>query len=381
MKVLQVVPPISASSSGTSYCVPAMCMGLIAAGADVELHTLGHLPERYNFPTFAYPVSRFPVRAAGRSPEMFAGLRSACAMADIIHTNGLWMYPNVYPDAARQGTSCRFVLQPHGTMSEWSLRRSRIKKWLFGLLGQYAALRNADMFVATAEDEYEDIRRLGYKQPVVVLPNGVDLPTFDFNAGAKNSRERRRIFFLSRIHPKKNVEMLLHCWAKLEDRFADWDLSIVGPDKDNHYADEMKELSMALGCQRVTFEGELKGESKYKFMAESECEVLPTYSENFGMVVAEALACGTPVICSHGAPWEGLSIKKCGWWVSTDEVSIESAMIEAMSMSREELVAMGLRGYEWMRQDFDWNAIGRKMKIAYEWLLGVAEKPEWVRMG
>ena len=186
------------------------------------------------------------------------------------------------------------------------------------------------------------------------------------------------MFFLSRIHPKKNVGMLIRCWAKLEDQFPNWDLSIVGPDKNNQYADEMKQLTVELGCKRVIFEGELKGDEKFRFMAESDCEVLPTHSENFGMVVAESLACGTPVICSHGAPWEGLNVEGCGWWIAAEENAFENAMSEAMRMPQDELQAMGNRGRDWMRREFDWNAIGRKMKISYEWLLSGCDKPEWV---
>ena len=250
---------------------------------------------------------------------------------------------------------------------------------MFGICCQYAALRATDMWVATAESEYEDIRRLGYRQPVCILPNGVDLPPECFCEVKMTSGERRRMFFLSRIHPKKNVEMLIRCWAKVEMPFPEWDLSIVGPDRNNPYAYEMKALAKELGCRRATFEGELNGDAKRRFISESDCMVLPTHSENFGMVVAESLACGTPAICSHGAPWKGLVDNKCGWWVPTEDAALEEAMRAAMKMPRPELLAMGARGREWMRRDFDWNAIGLKMKTAYEWLLGKCDKPEWVK--
>ena len=264
-----------------------------------------------------------------------------------------------------------------------SAERYFVAKWkkrLIGWYGQYAAMAATDMWVATSDDEYNDIRRLGYKQPIVVLPNGVELPEITFaGEGVKKRSIRRRMFFLSRIHPKKNVELLIRCWARLESKFPDWVLSVVGPDKDNEYADKMKNLACELGCCRVRFEGELNGEAKYRFMAESDCEVLPTHSENFGMVVAESLACGTPVICSHGAPWKGLRDNRCGWWVATEEAEFENAMKEAMAMPREELAEMGVRGREWMCRDFDWNAIGLKMKAAYAWICGKGDKPDWVR--
>lgn len=388
MKVIHVVPAISAESAGPSYSVPALCRGLQKAGCDVTLCFNGE--SQYiggGVEVRKFKAHRFPTLKLGRSPKMLEYLKEQCRTADIIHNNSVWMLPNIYPAWAKKGTKCKLVTQPRGTFSEWALSRSKWRKRMVGWLGQYSALRATDMWVATAESEYRDIRRLGFRQPVAILPNGVDLPVLDFGTskednGRGNLRTknvRRRMLYLSRIHPTKNVDILLRAWSKLEDEFKDWNLSIVGPDKNNTYADEMKVLAKLLCCERVTFEGELRGEAKYRFMSESDCEVLPTNSENFGMVVAESLACGTPVICSHGAPWAGLVREKCGWWVPTEEGAFEGAMREAMSMPKGKLAEMGLNGREWMRRDFDWYAIGCRMKSAYEWLVGKnAKPPDWV---
>lgn len=381
-KVIQVVPSIGAESSGPSYSVPAMCRGLQSAGCEVSLHFVGTMPKRrFRFPVFAYKAHRFPHSALGRSPEMLSALQRECNSAQIIHNNSLWMMPNIYPAIAKRGTNCKLVMQPRGTLSEYALSRSKWKKRLIGWCGQYAALRAADMWVATAESEYEDIRRAGYAQPVAILPNGIDLPTDDIvGRNVKGCGGRRRMFFLSRIHPKKNVEMLLRCWAGLEGKFPDWELSIVGPDKNNAYADNMKVLAKRLGCCHVRFEGEINGGAKYKFMAESDCEILPTHSENFGMVVAESLACGTPVICSHGAPWSGLDLNGCGWWIPTSESDFRHCMSNVMRMPREALAEMGMNGREWMARDFSWDAIGHEMALAYKWLCEGGEKPSCVRI-
>ena len=379
MKVIQVVPFLRLESSGLTASILGMCRGLQKAGCQVTLHSDGPAPKKdFDCPTFFHAVKAFPHPKFLRSPDMLKRLKEECQSAQIIHNNSLWTMPNVYPLWASRGTMCKYVLQPHGTLSAWALNNSKWKKRLFGWLFQYAAMRQADLWIATCDEEYQDIRRLGYKQPVAILPNGVDLPTVD-NVLCAIQHDRRRMYFISRIHPKKNVELLLRCWAKLEAEFADWDLSIVGPDKNNPYADEMKALVKTLGCQRVTFEGELNGEEKTRFMATSDCMVLPTHSENFGMVVAESLACKTPVICSHGAPWSGLNEHACGWWIPTDETAFEETMRQAMSLPREALAQMGERGRVWMANDFSWEGIGAKLKTAYEWLLGQGEKPECVR--
>ena len=97
------------------------------------------------------------------------------------------------------------------------------------------------------------------------------------------------------------------------------------------------------------------------------------------MTAAEALACGTPVIASQGTPWKGLADNGCGWWIPIGVEPLSSQLRESLSMDGSALLAMGERGREWMKRDFDWNAIGRKMRIAYEWLRGNGDKPEWVK--
>ena len=377
MKVVHVVPYLRLESAGPSYSVPALCKGLLDAGCDVSLCTSGGLPKKeYGFPLKDFAETFLPHPKFCRSPGLLRYLIDECKDVDIVCSNSAWTYVNVYPAWAKKRATFKLVSAPRGTMSEWAWNFHWPQKRLFGFYAQYAAFRATDMWHATVEAEYDDIRRRGYRQPVMILPNGVNLP-HDIVAGTL-ARNRRRMLYLSRIHPTKNVDILLRCWSRLEAEFPDWDLSIVGPDKDNPYADEMKHLARCLGCKRVTFEGEVRGAAKYTFMADSECEVLPTNTENFGMVVAEALACGTPVICSQGAPWQGLQTNRCGWWTPIDESAFETAMREAMTMSRDELGAMGARGREWMRRDFDWDSIGEKTKIAYEWLCGKTDRPEWV---
>ena len=377
MKVIQIVPDIYEESAGPSYSVPASARGLLHNGVDVKLFSVGKMPEwnHFEYPVLVFPRAEFPLRALARSPQMFRALKEEAQTADILHTNSIWQMPNVYPDWARRGTKCKFVIGPRGTVSKWAMQRGIWKKLIFGTLFQYPAMRRADMFVASCQEEADDIRRLGFVQPIAIVGNGIDVPA----SVPYGKASRRRMYFLSRIHPKKNVELLIRCWSKLEKEFPDWDLSIVGRDVGNDYADEMKRLSKALRCQRITFEGEIRGREKERFMAESECMVLPTHSENFGMVVAESLAWGTPVICSQGAPWAGLTANGCGWWVPAAEATFMEAMQEAMTKDRKALAEMGQNGRDWMLCEFTWDRIGAQLKAAYAWLLGQSDRPSFVQ--
>lgn len=373
MRVIQVVPDVYNESAGPAISVPATTCGLIHNGVDAELWTLGELPKRsFNCPVRVFPIDGGIFRSARPSSSMLEALKKAALEVDIIHTNSIWMFANVYQSWAVRHTNCKTVIGPRGTVSKWALSRSRLKKCIFGHIWQYPAMRAADMFVASCQEEANDLRRLGYKQPIAIVSNGVDVPRL---MPSPQKIGRRRMFFLSRIHPKKNVELLLRCWSKLEHDYPDWDLSIVGPIAGNEYAESMKKLSMELACKRVSFEGEINGSEKMRFMAESECMVFPTHSENFGMVVAESLACGTPVICSRGAPWGGLVDNDCGWWIPTDEDSFLNVIKHVMSLSRERLFIMGKNGREWMKRSFAWDGIAHDLKLAYEWLLGNGSLP------
>ena len=391
MKVIQIVPSVAAESSGPSYSVPALCQGLTSAGCEVSLHFLDDVPSQLvqvPYQVTSYPRRELGLKNLGRSPAMLADLMEVARTADIIHNNSLWMMPNVYPSwvvrrlrRKNLNPSLKLVTAPRGTLASWSLAKGKWKKRIFGALFQYPALRLTDMFHATSEKEYEEIRALGYRQPVAIVPIGMDIPEADvFNAEAQRSREaevnRKRVVFFGRLHKVKGVDRLVRAWERVAR--DGWELVIAGPDCG--MLEELKGLVAERRLPRVSFVGEINGHAKYEFLANADIYVLPSDTENFGVTVAEALASGTPVIASHGTPWQGLERERCGRWVPVGVEPLAAALKELMAISDEERIAMGARGREWIRRDFSWEGIGAQMKAAYEWLLGKGERPEWVKL-
>lgn len=379
MNVLQVVPSISAESSGPSYSVPGLCSGLCAAGCDVRLYFAGDDPHRkMDFPYYVCPMSKFPHPRLGRSPELLRLLKEACRQADVIHSNSLWMYPNVYPAWAVRDTQCKLVTAPRGALAAWSLERHKWRKRLFGVYAQYAALKATDLWHATSEKEYEEIRAAGYRRPVAIVPIGIDLPDMSSNVDVRGGERFRRLVFFGRLHRVKAVDNLVLAWEQVARQFVDWELAIAGPD--GGVRGDLEALVSGRRIPRVTFVGELKGSAKYAFLAEADLCVLPSHTENFGVTVAEALACGTPVIASEGTPWKGLVANAAGWWIPVGVAPLVEQLRNSLSRSPEELYAMGANGRDWMRSAFGWRAIGRKMRMAYEWLLSPqsVERPDWV---
>ena len=381
MRVIQTVSGIGMEASGPSYSVPGLCCGLKSVGVDVCLHARMRDEARaFPFDHVAYPYLRSRC-LPGANPLMRDGLKKACRAADILHANGLWNMPSVYPAWAVKGTKCKLVVAPRGTLAAWALQKGYWKKKIFGLWFQNQVLRRADMFHATSEKEYDEIRAQGYRQPVAIVPIGMDLPEVDINAETyrrKDAERLRKILFFGRLHKVKGVDRLLLAWEKVVK--AGWELVIAGPDCG--MLEELKRIVAERKLPRVSFVGEINGPAKYEFLAGGDVYVLPSDTENFGVTVAEALASGTPVIASQGTPWQGLERERCGRWVPLGVEPLAAALNELMVISDEARVAMGARGREWIRRDFSWKGIGAKMKTAYEWLLDSekVERPEWVRV-
>jgi glycosyltransferase involved in cell wall biosynthesis len=377
VEVLHIVPRIHAEASGPSYSVPRLCAQLAALGASVSLHALNP-PSALTFP---FPVYYYPswsvLPALGISPAMRRTLRGRALQADILHNHSLWMMPNVYPYTAVAGSKCRLVCSPRGTLSEWALNRSRWPKKIMWLCGQASVVKKAACLHATSEAEYHDIRRLGLHAPVAVVPNGIDLPEAPFSDAAF-AEQARRLLFLGRIHPKKGLDLLLPAWRRVQDAFPEWELHIVGEDN-NGYRNRVQELARSLGARRVTFSGPVYGAEKGALFSGTQLYVLPTYSENFGLTVAESLAHAVPAIVTKGAPWQGLEQHECGWWPDISVDSLAESLRAALHLSPNELHEKGRRGRAWMEREFSWPKIGQMMQETYQWVLGGGCAPPWVR--
>lgn len=377
MQVIHVVSGITDDGGGPSYSVPKLCESLISAGLEVKLATLDWPTTKANLPYInIFPFGLGP-RRLGSSPKMGNWLKQEVlsGRVEIIHNHGLWMMPNVYSGRAVKNSRCYLVVSPRGTLSSYALGRNALQKNIFWHFFQAPVMQKANCFHATALSEYDDIRRRGYKQPVCILPNGIDVPPLV----KKPNNDRKRLLFLGRIHPIKGIDNLLHAWQRIQDDFLDWDLHIAGPDNGG-YLGEMQELVKKLNLKRVVFIGPLFGEQKLQAYREASIYILPTYSENFGMTVAEALSVGTPAIVTHGAPWAGLVEHDAGWWVEIGVEPLVSCLKQALSTPPERIDEMGNAGREWMKSDFSWEGIGQKLMMTYRWLIDGGEKPDWVKL-
>ena len=383
MRTIHVIPAIAEEASGPSYSVVRLCDSLIELGQDITLAALDWAPLAHPPPFLrSFPLGLGPGRL-GVSPAMHQWLAGQCKLgkAQILHNHGMWQLNALYPAWAVQGTGVKLIYSPRGAFSTWAMNHGSAMKRIFWPLLQRPAVQRADLLHATAEHEYDDIRRLGFTQPVAIIPNGVDLHPLS----NKRINGARTLLFLGRIHVVKGLELLLPSWRQVQEQFKDWRLVIAGSDDGYHgssgYLEHLKATASQLGLVRMEFVGPRYGQDKLQLMRNADLYVLPSYSENFAITVAESLSMGTPVIATKGTPWKGLEPEGAGWWIDVSIEALTASLRNAMERSPDELAAMGNKGRSWMERGFSWPSIANKMAETYRWLCDRSQPvPAWVKL-
>ena len=388
IKATHVIAGLDPAHGGPTDTVPRLCAAQRAAGAEVALLSVA-LPDAGSSETsasgyfdrrFRWDYARVPVLGQLRYSSGFTqGLRQAASGADVIHNHGLWLMPNVQVGRIAAKAKKPLVVAPRGMLGPAALEFSRIKKLVFWHLLQAAVIRYAACIHATSEQEYQEIRAFGLVNPVAVIPNGIDFPSAPSNSVVSNDGERT-VLSLGRIHPKKGLDRLVRAWARLEAEYPGWRLRITGPSEVRH-DEELRALAAALNLHRVSIEPPVYGDAKFGIMRAADVFVLSSLNENFAITVAEALAVGTPVIATKGAPWSRLETEGCGWWIDHGVEPLAAALAKSMSIPRKALRAMGAKGQAWVVRDFSWGRVARDMLDVYGWLLRRVGPPALVRFG
>lgn len=305
---------------------------------------------------------------------------------DIIHVHAIWGMASHIACLTARKKNIPYIIAPRGMLEPWSLQQKRWKKCLAMRLYQRKDLCKAVALHATAESEAEQFIKLGFKQPIIVSPNGVDFPA-TMPPRVFRSDGKKTVLFLSRIHPKKGLMELVEAWANLKKKSAtvhkaallDWYFEYAGPDYDGHL-DQIQKRIKDLGVEEdFTYLGNLGDNEKWTAYRRADLFVLPTYSENFGIVIAEALAAGVPVLTTTGAPWQALIDKRCGWWIAPGLNSLMKILPEVLMVEREQLEKMGQRGARYVYETFGWQSIAVEMKQVYQWILYGGESPTNVK--
>ncbi|MDR3568453.1 MAG: glycosyltransferase [Syntrophobacteraceae bacterium] len=384
IRTLHIVASLKRDQGGPAVSVPRLCEAVAALGAQVGLvsQKAGSSPGAYLLPETGLVRTRLTAQlhVMGRqlpySPFFKRAVREefTAQKAQVIHSHGLWLPCNHSAARCAKELGVPLVVHPRGMLEPWALSYRAWKKRLAWKLYQQRDLETAALFIATSRQEAESIRSVGLRQPVAVIPNGVDLPPSP--SGPKQRQDVRTALFLSRIHPKKGLLNLVSAWAEVKP--DGWRVVVAGPDGNGHRLEVEREVRDAGLAHVFEFAGPVAGEAKESLYRNADLFVLPTFSENFGIVVAEALSYGIPVITTRGAPWESLVTHGCGWWTEIGVGPLAEAIREATALSDGERMAMGMNGRRFVEAAFSWPEVARQTIAAYEWILGLAGKPPFV---
>lgn len=377
MKILHTISGLNISSGGPTSCTYNLIKGLRDEGIEADILTLMPRDDSDKIIADDSFIKALPNDA--RTPLVYSSnfrrYLSSHIGYDLYHANGLWTCPTHFTAeiAKKQNKPC--VIAPHGMLYPQALQVSAWKKKIVSTVFQRKDLETASCLQATCMAELEHIRAFGLNNPVAVIPNGLVID--DSLEIRKTSNSVRRFAFVGRLNRIKNVDLLLSAWSKLGDKTRNCELLIIG-DGDTAYKKELEEFATANKLNNVRFLGFIMGKNLQKLVHSIDFQILPSKSENFGMVVPEALIQGVPVIASKGTPWSDLETFDCGWWVDNDIDTLISTLLIAINLSEQDRLGMGERGRTLVLRHYSIKSVSLRMKQLYEWLVYKNIKPEYV---
>ncbi len=316
----------------------------------------------------------------GLIKQLFQKVTKEIETFDIIHQHGIWMPISILNKKLIKNSKLKSVVQPHGYLEPFRLNISRFKKKIAFNLFEKSNLESASVLVACADEEALNLKELFPHKDVAIIQNGISNEFFyEPSLKYKIRKNKNRMLFLSQIIPIKGLERLFQVIYEIGvDRFENWEFLIAGYD-DKNYISVLKNLVKNLDLEKfVFFVGPKLGKDKVEIFDNSEIFILPTYNENYGIVVAEALARSVPVITTKGTPWKELNSKDCGFWVENTNEGIKNGLLNMLNKSEKELSEMGVRGRKLIESKYLWNKTTKRTIILYDWVLNGGHKPDFI---
>ena len=358
MKVLHYVPSLAVRTGGVAAYLAVLSLEL---GKLVDLHIATHDEGEQELETRNAVIHKIPPGwlCYFSAKDLLKKLRP-----DVVHINGCWQPQLLFFQRAAQKMRIPVMLSPHGMLEPWIVKRHFwTRKWPAIQLYQRGLVKRADYLHATADTEKDNLLRLGWNSRITVIPNAVNIEELPLK---DNWRIKKRIVFMSRLHVKKGIELLLEALSHLKPDLDGYEVIIAG-EGEPHYAETLKKAAISFGLSEIVkFVGGVYGAEKVSLLQSADFFVLATYSENFGIVVAEALACGTPVITTHGTPWKELEDYACGWYIPVEVNALRKTLREAMSLTEETIEKMGRNGRRLIEERFATSVVAGKFVELYK---------------
>lgn len=368
MRILQVIPSLDSKWGGTVEGLIQQCSELMAAGQSVDVLTLDSSPvpfdsrlrcENVFFIGKSYLNYRF-------SPNLEKWLRQHGPKYDLLIANGLWQYHGraIYNISRRLGL--KYVVFPHGMLDPYFKERyplKHAKKLLYWWASQKSELEGARLVLFTTSEEMRLAQHSfpKYRVNEYLVGYGINRRDEKYNNMADrflsnhpHLRGKRNLLFLSRIDPKKGCDILIEAFSKVAKSEPSFHLIMAGPNQSS-WADSLHQRVKELGISdKVTFTGMLEGELKWGAFDCAEAFVLPSHQENFGIVIAEALSSGLPVLTTNKVNiWKEIKDSEAGIIETDDQAGVIRLLESWISLSDEGRDAMRNNALPCFRNFFD----------------------------
>jgi glycosyltransferase involved in cell wall biosynthesis len=390
MHITHILGHFYPECGGPANELPLHCRAQAKAGHSVSIRVLEGFPGtspaiRLNPPIdwFAGKV-QYPYKL-GCSTMLMRRLRQDSS-PDIYHLHGAWLRAMFYGFQEAKRRKRPYLLHLMGMYQQYALKQNWLPKVLVRHWFQDRMLRDATCLHVNSVVEVKELRELGFQNPMAVMPVGVDMEAVS-RLQAQNSPDspwpelqgKPFLLYLSRIHPKKGIELLLEAWAHLSSQYPEFRVLIAGSG-DADYILACRERATNLGiASTLLWAGHVTETQRCWAYSNAACYILPTYSENFGNTVAEALAHGIPVLTTTGTPWLELKREGCGWVASPTVNSLEENLGQALATTSAERIEMGIAGRKLVNERYSLEAVVRSLDAVYRWMLDGGPKPECIQ--
>ena len=386
MRILQIVPSVSLVYGGPSQMVLGLSKALAAEGIEVTLITTNSNGDTYQPPLdvpIAQPIQQdgyeiiyfpcSPFRRYKFSVGLLQWLTKNAHKYDVAHIHALFSPVSTAAATIARNKQLPYILRPLGTLDPADLQKKKQLKQIYGRLLEKPNLAGAAGIHFTSLEEAKVSERYGTKTKDLVIPLGVDLPS---NLPAKGKARARLgiksdcplILFMSRIDPKKGLDLLLPALEKLQAAELDFHFVLAGGNpQDVDYKDRIKQaIQTSTLAEHTTITGFVIGELKLALLQDADVFVLPSYYENFGIAVAEAMAIGIPVVISDRVHiWQDIQSANAGW-VTPCEVGELTKALQSAIETPEERKQRGENARQLTKAKYSWKAIAQEMIEAYQ---------------
>ena len=392
MKIAFLTPSLSRDAGGIFEIERRLAQSL-AQLPDTSIEVYG-VEDKYTSIDLPLWKPLTPKAYPYRGPDNFRyspALRRAflSCKAEIAHLHALWMHTSVILLAWAQRHGRPYVITANGMLEPWARRNAQMKKRIVSALYERRSLEGASCIQVNSQHEAKSVRDFGLRNPICIIPNGIDPPTRTRSAskcGSQTPDQRKMLLYLGRLHSKKNLSALLDAWKTLHRSTAGnqgsekWVLAVAGWDQGGYEA-LLKKKARDLEVENsVLFLGPMFGDDKAAVYQKATAFVLPSLSEGLPMAVLEAWANGKPVLMTPECNLPEGFATDAALKIDTTANGIAKGLVQLIEMSDSDCAAMGERGRTLVAEKFSWPRVGEQMRSVYEWILGGRTIPESVRL-